>query len=224
MYSGYQDPDSQWNSQFRTAASPNAALIVAASLAFQGPSVTLTYDNGEEKTEASFAILRAGANFTGVNTGEDFYNRFCNPETLDAAASTTSFAVSSSSTAASSATAAATPAPAIQGYPFPVVRDGGANTTHGYFLNGSNYENVAVLVVSAFSPAGDLGAIEYLTDFQDTIAAFLAQSKAAGKTRLVIDLATNGGGFVVAGYELFAQVRYHHVFLVDARFDVLTCR
>lgn len=87
------------------------------------------------------------------------------------------------------------------------IRDSGANTTSGYFLNGTGYDNVAVLAVSAFSPQGDIGSIEYLSNFQSTVGSFLAQSKAAGKTRLVIDLQANGGGFVVAGYELFAQVR-----------------
>lgn len=98
---------------------------------------------------------------------------------------------------------------------FSSVRDSGANTTSGYFLNGTGYENVAVLAISGFAPQGNVGAVEYLTNFQSTVGSFLAQSKAAGKTRLVIDLQANGGGFVVAGYELFAQVR-----MLDSSFDV----
>ncbi|CZR51375.1 uncharacterized protein PAC_01250 [Phialocephala subalpina] len=211
-FSSFQDPDSQWNSMFKTYANPTGMLTVAASLAFQGSSVTLTYDNGQEKTEQSFAIIRPGINFTGVNTGEDFYNKFLNPNsTQSQAANTTSSATptptsTSTSSASPSVNTLAAPAPTISGYPFPIVRDSGANTTAGYFLDGTGYDNVAVLSVSAFSPAGNIGSIEYLTNFQSAVASFLSKCKVAGKTRLIIDVSANGGGFVVAGYELFAQL------------------
>ena len=207
-FSSFQDADSQWNSQFQTYATPDALPIVGASLAYQGPSMTFTYDNGENKTAESFAVIRAGANFTGVNTGEDYYQRFCNPDLSLAATSansTTSTATSESST--TSATTLAAPEPTIQGFPFPVVRDSGSNTTAGYFLNGTGYEDVAVLSVLGFSPFGTFDTIEYLTNFQSTVEEFLVKSKEAGKTKLVIDVTANGGGFVVAGYELFIQVR-----------------
>lgn len=200
QFSINQDPDSQWNSQFPSYASPDAVLNVAASIAFQGPNVTLTYDNGQEKTEESFAIIRAGANFTGVQTGEDFYNRFCNPNTTQAAVTPTA------TTLANTTAPLPPPPPTVEGYPFPIVRDSGANVTSGYFLNGTGYDNVAVLSVLGFAPQGNIGSVEYLTNFQKTVTSFLSQSKQAGKMRLVIDLSANGGGFVVAGYELFAQV------------------
>ena len=165
--------------------------------------MTVTYDNGQVKSRDSVANFRAGVNFTGINSGEDYYNHFCNPDL--AAASTTT---STSTTAAPTSTTStlAVPAPTIEGYPFPVARDSGSNTTSGYFLNGTGYDDVAVLAVSSFAPNDDEDFVAYLTNFQDTIASFLKQSKDAGKKRLVIDVSANGGGFVVAGYELFAQV------------------
>ncbi|KAI9054514.1 hypothetical protein LZ554_001671 [Drepanopeziza brunnea f. sp. 'monogermtubi'] len=199
-FSSFQDPDSQWNSVFRSYANPQGVLTVAASIAFQGPSVTLTYDNGEEKTEDSFAVIRQGANFTGVNNGEDYYTRFCTPPTRgrNSTGTPTMAPTPSMSRPALS--------PTIQGYPAPIVRDNGGNTTSGYFLNGTGYDNVAVLAVSAFAPQGDAGSIDYLSDFQRTVGTFLEKSKAAGKTKLIIDVQANGGGFVIAGYELFAQL------------------
>lgn len=143
-------------------------------------------------------MLRTGANFTGVKTGEDFYNRFCNPNTTQT--------VSAAPAANTTTTALPKPAPTITGYPFPIVRDSGANVTSGYFLNGTGYDNVAVLSLLAFAPQGNIGAVEYLSNFQSTVSSFLSQFKAAGKTRLVVDVSANGGGFVLAGYELFAQV------------------
>lgn len=208
-FSGYQDPDSQWNSVFRTTATPGAALTVAASLAFQGPNVTLTYDNGQEKTEESFAILRPGVKFEGVTNGEDFYQRFLNPDNAQTTTTTTSSATSSetsTTTTSATSTTSAAAAPTIQGYPYPVVRDSGSGSTAGYFLNGTGYDKVAVLALTSFASGNGVGTLEYLTNFQDTVSKFLAESKAAGKDRLVIDLTGNGGGFVIAGYELFAQV------------------
>ncbi|KAI1640892.1 peptidase S41 family protein [Biscogniauxia mediterranea] len=202
-FSVYQDPDSQWNTQFATYANPDGALVVAASIAFQGSSVTLTYEDGQQKSEDTFARLSSGVDFSGIKSGEDFYNRFCNPESEAAAAA------AANSTAAPAATTSAEPGapePTISGYPPPVVRDSGSNTTSGYFLNGTGYDDVAVLSVSSFAPAGNVDSLEYLTNFQDTVESFLSQSSQAGKKRLVIDVTANGGGFVVAGYELFAQL------------------
>ncbi|KAJ9136869.1 Peptidase S41 family protein [Pleurostoma richardsiae] len=211
-YSSFQDPDSQWNSQFQTYATPDAIPIVGASLAYLGPNLTLTYDNGEEKTEDSFAIIRAGVNFSGVATGEDFYDRFCNPEAssanaaMTAAASSTTTSASPTTSTTTSATVFVAPEPTISGYPYPVVRDSGANATAGYFLNGTGYDDVAVLSLLAFAPSGDFDTLEYLVNYQNTVADFLAKSKEAGKNKLVIDVTANGGGFVVAGYDLFAQL------------------
>ncbi|KAE9571893.1 hypothetical protein CGMCC3_g12103 [Colletotrichum fructicola] len=199
-FSGYQDPDSQWNANFKSYAFKEAVPLIAASLAFQGPKVTITYDNGEEKSEDSFALIRAGANFTNVNNGEDFYNKFCNPDANKTPANGTK------PDAPKTSSPPPPPKPTIEGYPYPVVRDSGANTTSGYFLNGTGYEDVAVLSVTSFAPPDAIDATEYLTNFQDTVAKFLAESKKAGKKRLVVDVAANGGGFVVAGFELFAQL------------------
>ncbi|RYP56353.1 hypothetical protein DL770_010839 [Monosporascus sp. CRB-9-2] len=189
-FSSFQDPDSQWNSQFPTYADPEAVLVVAGSLAYQGESLTFTYENGDEKTEANFAVIRDGIDFDGVNSGEDFYDRFCNP---DSAPATTSAVPEETSTTS----------PAV--YPRPVVSDSGANETSGYFLDGTDYDDVAVLAVSSFAGEGVEG-LEYLTNFQEVVASFLEQSRRAEKKRLVVDLTANGGGLVIAGLELFAQL------------------
>jgi len=164
--------------------------------------VTLTYDNGQEKSADSYASFRAGIDFTGINSGEDFYAKFCNPDL--AAASTTS--ATATATATSTSSTLPIPAPTIQGYPPPIVRDIGGNTTSGYFLNGTGYDDVAVLAISSFEPNDDEDFDTYMNNYQDVIASFLQQCKQAGKKRLVIDLLANGGGYVIAGYELFAQV------------------
>ncbi|KAM7222741.1 hypothetical protein V8F06_001928 [Rhypophila decipiens] len=202
IFSPFQDPDSQWNGGMASYAQPSVLNFVASVVEFSGPSLTLTYDNGQEETQDSFAVVRAGADFSGITNGEDFYNRFCNPE----ANGVVNTAAVDPEELTEPSTLAGPAAPTIQGYPTPIIRDSGANITHGYFLNGTGYEDVAVLAVNGFSPAGDFDGFEYLNNLQTTLETFLAECKAQSKQKLVIDLSGNGGGYVVAGYELFAQL------------------
>ncbi|KAK4205009.1 hypothetical protein QBC40DRAFT_336385 [Triangularia verruculosa] len=156
-----------------------------------------------------------GANFTGVRTGEDYYKRFCDPDaSIDVEPPTTaeippqfptSTIIETSTTDGTSTGTALPLAPTISNYPWPVVRDNGSNITSGYFLNDTGYDDVAVLAISGFSPP-EMGGLKYLTDFQATVEAFLAKSRAENKTKLVIDVSENGGGLVAAAYELFAQL------------------
>lgn len=206
-YSGFQDPDSQWNSQFQRYASPDTLPMIAASLFFQDASITLTYDNGQEKTEDSFAAVRPTVDFAAIKSGEDFYNEFCTPDPLALVADPAATTTEPGPTASPTSTSGPAVAPTISGYPFPVIRDNGGNVTSGYFLNGTGYEDVAVLSVTSFAPEGTLDAETYLRNFQETVEKFLAQCKSENKKRLVIDVSGNGGGFVISGYELFAQVR-----------------
>ncbi|KAI1339966.1 peptidase S41 family protein [Xylariaceae sp. FL0016] len=206
-FSAFQDMNSMWNNQFPTYANPSGTLVLAASLAYMGPSLTLTYENGQQKTEENFAIMRSSkADFSAVQTGEDFYNLFCNPEAAAAAASSAAATSTTSPQTATSSVAPSTPEPTIPGFPEPIVRDSGADVTSGYFLQGTGYDDVAVLSVTSFAPTGNVDTLEYLTNFQTTVESFLSQSKQAGKQRLVIDVTANGGGLVVAGFELFAQL------------------
>ncbi|KXJ97054.1 hypothetical protein Micbo1qcDRAFT_229809 [Microdochium bolleyi] len=189
-FSSYQDPDAQWNSMFPTLTKPHSYLTVASSLVYQGDNVTLTYSNGTKQTEQSYAALYA--DLSNIKNGEDFYNKFC------------------SGTSSASSMRIAQPAEEglakrqTPGFPTTVVADAGG-TISGYFLSGKGYDDAAVLAVKAFSSSGTQ-PVKYLNDFQNTTATFLEKCRAAGKKRLIIDLSANGGGYVVAGYELFAQI------------------
>lgn len=210
-YSSYQDPDSQWNSQLPSYASTVAAPVLAASLGYNGDKVTVTYEDGSEKSQDSFALIRNGANFTGVKTGEDFYQRFCTPNVVLSASDNIEFSIekTNSSTNSTTPTPPKKPQPKvlprIEGYPWPAIRDNGGNITAGYFLNGTGYDTVAVLALTAFEPDG-IDGLDYLSNYQEVIQKFLDMCKEEGKTKLVIDVTSNGGGYVLAGYELFAQV------------------
>lgn len=204
----FQDPDSQWNSQFQQYAVPTARTAFASSIFFLGDSVTLEYDNGQKVTQESYALIRPTADFTGVNTGEDFYQKFCNPANAPPPTTGTgSGQPATPSTPPTGPPGTRQPeTPNIPGFPMPAIRDSGANITAGYFLQGAGYEDVAVLSVLGFSPEGDFDILEYVVNFQKLTENFLAMSKQAGKQKLVIDVTGNGGGLVAAGFELYSQL------------------
>lgn len=200
MFLNTQDQDSQWNAQFQIYASPISQPQVSASIFHFGDSLTLEYEGGKKVTQDSYALVRTAANFTGINTGEDFYDRFCNP---DNAVQTTTGATTTTSPSGTPKT----PDVPIPGFPKPAIRDNGANSTAGYFLTGQGYDDVAVLSVLGFAPAGaNFDVTEYIINLQSMMEQFLNMSKAQGKKRLVIDVTSNGGGLVAAGYELYRQI------------------
>ncbi|OCL15239.1 hypothetical protein AOQ84DRAFT_329766 [Glonium stellatum] len=90
--------------------------------------------------------------------------------------------------------------PWAPGYPSPVVRQIN-NLIAGYYLEGSHYSDVAVLSVPSFVSL-DTAEIQ----FQDVGKQFISAAKAAGKTKLIIDLSANGGGTILQGYDLFKQL------------------
>lgn len=71
----------------------------------------------------------------------------------------------------------------------------------GYFLEGEGYDDVAVLSVNSF-----VSALEDEIPFQVVNTAFLNAAKAAGKTKLIVDVQANGGGTILQGYDLFKQL------------------
>ncbi|KAI1139996.1 hypothetical protein F5Y05DRAFT_338061 [Hypoxylon sp. FL0543] len=197
-YSSEQDVDAQWNAQllgYTNQAGSNNPW--AGSPVYLGPNLTLTYEDGTFETQQTYAALREGVSFANIATGDDYYDAFCNPGTA------------SNSTSLPSARSLQTKpkvsrrSPKGTGYPTPLVRESNASTTMGFFLDGAGFEDAAVLALTAFE---DDDVNQYLSNFQNAVETFLDKSRSAGKQRLVIDLTENGGGFILAGFELFAQL------------------
>lgn len=105
---------------------------------------------------------------------------------------------SNSTVPTSSASPSATPTPA-PGYPPPVIREI-HNLIGGYYLD-DDYSDIAILSVPSFVSI-DSGEIP----FQETGEKFLAAARAAGKTKLIIDVQANGGGTILQGYDLYKQL------------------
>ncbi|KAL1962724.1 hypothetical protein VTN77DRAFT_9268 [Rasamsonia byssochlamydoides] len=185
-----QDPDAGYNSLF--FSKPFAATSSAWQGYFAGSErfgyiwpgnqTEIGFQNGTTRTYPTIARVIGG--FNGITDGESMYQRFCTGATR-----------TTNKPAVASASATSTPVP---GYPAPVVVSSD-HVISGYFLNSTRNSDVAVLSLLNFD--ADTPA-----EFQDVLQTFLADAKAAGKTKLVIDLSANGGGYILLAYETFRQL------------------
>ncbi|KAF6830567.1 hypothetical protein CPLU01_07257 [Colletotrichum plurivorum] len=152
---------------------------------YPGSNTTFTFENGTQVTFENHATIKK--DLTGIVDGPSFYANFCNP---------TNPAVDApESTIPSNSTSTTTDLP---GYPKPVVTTSD-KIVSGYFLKGEGFEDVAVIVLTAFDG-------EDYVEFQAVVRDFFAAALAAGKTKLVVDFQQNTGGQVLLGYDFFRQL------------------
>lgn len=189
--SRFHDADASYNSMFwskPTAAKGNVGDFVGAYsfLFYPGDTTNLTYANGTTIEVETKALI--DGNMTGVVDGPSMYKRFCSPLPLQPAA-----ASANTNTTINTITNATIP-----GYPTPVILSPD-RTISGYYLSGPGLDNVAVIYLQLFP-------VSNFAEFQTAISDFLRKAKAAGKTRLVIDLQGNRGGAVLLAYDFFRQL------------------
>ncbi|KAF2146091.1 uncharacterized protein K452DRAFT_105588 [Aplosporella prunicola CBS 121167] len=219
-FGSLQDPDALYNNVFYELAQIQLGSTGSATgtftgggrgrWAYPGAETKFEFANGTTKTYENFA--RSLVSFRGVENGTALAKRYFYYE-----GSTASAAVAAAANAAKqdvaapagndvtgadvAATTTANSRPtAAPGYPEPVVYQRN-NYIAGYYLEGEDYSDVAVLTVPSFV---SLSSAE--KSFQEVGTKFLAMAKAAGKKKLIIDLSANGGGTILQGYDLFKQL------------------
>jgi hypothetical protein len=226
QYGSHQDKDSLWNNLFYSLAQVSLGADGLATGAFTGngqggyvypgPTTTLTFANGSNVTNENFA--RFDINLRHIDSGADMYRKFLSPSPEDyrnaldmpkdpwgeMEGNDTRVRYHKPSTRplysqevdhALSSQLRTQTVPAI-GYPSPVVRHK-QNMNAGYFIEGPSFEDVAVLTVASF--AG-------LEDLQKINSDFIAAALAANKTKLIIDVSANGGGYGIQAFDLFKQL------------------
>ncbi|GKT94772.1 peptidase S41 family protein [Colletotrichum tofieldiae] len=198
-----QDPDAKYNALFRNSVATDfqgTGNYFVLRYAGEAPdSQVIKFTNGTEYMDELVAIVNeALVPFIG------------SPESIHSVVELPSNTTSSSTSAMSSSpsSSAATPASTqIPGYPLPVIKHA-SDWISGYFLNGSDYEDTAVLAILSFSPS-ELdtanGTFE-IVEAKRVVDQFLKEAREAGKTKLIIDVQANGGGFVAAGFQLYNQL------------------
>lgn len=196
-----QDPDALYNNLFyemafdaQSASQRYAGYFALAGrygYLYPGANTTIEFENGTISTFENYAEVLG--DFTGVTDGASFYQTFCTGPHLVAMPSDPNQPI-----------IAPTPPPLPPtgkdpafGYPVPEIISGDQQVS-GYFLDGAAYDDVAVLSMLTFEPG-------FPVEFQSVIQTFIADAKAAGKTKIIIDMSSNGGGNILSGYDAFRQ-------------------
>ena len=180
-----QDPDSLYNNLMYSvpfaSVSPGWSGYFGGSgryaYEYPGANTTFTFANGTTKMYTTTASVIG--DFASVVDGESFYQKFCTGPKPAPPAAISDGNLKDALTAS--------------GYPTPQVKSSDG-VVAGYFLTGK-YSNVAVLAMTSFEPKSPV-------EFQAVVQQFLAEAKKAGKTKLVVDLSANGGGFIFQGKSL----------------------
>lgn len=196
-----QDPDALYNNLFYEMAfdsqyaytrySGYFALAGRYGYFYPGPNTTVEFANGTINTYQNYADIVG--NFNGVVDGPSMYQKFCTGPHLAAVVYNNTIVIQ-----------APTPPPLPPkgktppyGYPTPDVVSSDQQIS-GYFLDDAGYSDVAVLSMVSFEP-------NFPVEFQSVIQTLISDAKAAGKTKMIIDLSSNGGGDILAGYDAFRQ-------------------
>lgn len=200
---GNQDPDANYNTVFynvpETSSGTPTQGVFSIGNQYAGTTTEIVFRNGTTNSIKTFAVT--AESFEGVDSGAAFFKKFCTgaqqqPPTPSSAPSNSTPTVLTTQVSYSAVpTQTAIPAPTA--YPAPLVIADDLSIA-GYFPEENT--DLAVLSIPTFAPTG--GTVQ----FEDVVRELLASAKAAGKTRLIIDLRGNGGGTVLLAYDLFKQL------------------
>lgn len=229
---GTIEPNADWNQLMSNPAGDVLAELSAfegSTIFYPGANISFVFENGT--TYDDLPWLAGYSNFVDSNTpalssGQDLYDYFvlgifptdiptATSSDLSATATSTLAAAETSSTDSTSdsdSTITSTPTPSASASPSswsyapfpsnPIVAqpnlglDNGGVLT-GYFLNDGI---TAVLSIPSFEVTG-----EAVISFSTTIGDFISQAKAAGLTRIIIDLQRNMGGSEILAVDAFKQ-------------------
>lgn len=164
---------------------------------YPGDTFTYVFENGSRVEDQWLAVYLNPLETGPLETGGDFYNFFVlgfYPASYDPDADDSD---------SGDAAGVAEPPPTSlsdESFAFPKADVWQANLTvdgllTGYFLRD---ESLAVLSIPTFWADG-----EAILEFDDTIKRFLGEAKAAGMSRVLIDLQQNAGGDIVLAYSTF---------------------
>jgi hypothetical protein len=206
--SPYQDPDAQYNNMFYSipdelqgSGSGDNYDSGAWTFGFDTDSQTYTFANGS--TSKFLNIAYPIADFTGIVDGSSLFNTI---EVLP----TTDYKTLFQKRELAKIKKRERPFPKqkrqstsiLPGYPQPVVYHSQGYVA-GFFIPNSD---VAVLVMTAFAGSNESRSDEDQDEHRAVIAEFLQDCKTSKKTKLIVDLSINGGGYVFSGFDAFKQL------------------
>jgi hypothetical protein len=202
-----QDPDANYNKVFvnipALAYQGTETDYFALSRFYQGENTVLTFANESTRDVITRAQFLSAKSLEGLTDGASFFDRFCNnnlTETILAQANSTGTAPSQTSSNDTivpyepvSTEGVALPHPA---YPSPIVISSDKSVA-GYLSDTSS--DLAILAVPSFSSISPI-------EFENVVRQLLATASENNRTKIVIDLRSNGGGSIFLAYDLFRQL------------------
>ncbi|KAH6876812.1 peptidase S41 family protein [Thelonectria olida] len=201
-----QDPDALYNEVFDSIAKTGAnktGLFHQQKFGYLRDTTAIEFQNNTRIVFENTAVVVA--NFTQIDSPEALHKYVELP--TPTSSTTTSTATSTTLHKAS---------PTVKGYPYPVDKHF-ADWIAGYFLNDTEYRDIAVLALNGFVSRRDqnIDEEEDVMEFHRTLISFLSEFKRAGKKKLIIDLSDNRGGFGIAAVDLLYQL-FPHITPIDS--------
>ncbi|TLD25508.1 hypothetical protein PspLS_05959 [Pyricularia sp. CBS 133598] len=194
-----QDPDAQYNNLFTTTAvrARGGGGYFRSGGYTELPDISIyKYANGTVASHPNNAILRQ--DLTGISNGRQLHLAYEIPSPKNS--NTTK------KDSKKSPKSAPINKPTVSGYPLPVVKSYN-DYIAGYFMNGSDYQDVAVLSIYSFSPKATAQKTDSeFIEFRRVVREFIEQSRREQRTKLIIDLQANGGGMLHMAFELYRNL------------------
>lgn len=219
----FHDPDARWNTLFaREQAWSDGAWIFPYT--YPGGNTTATFANGSSITLVNTATPNDDSAWFSVVDGETFYETFVAPVSSPSVGTVSSIPKRHPLLRRSEMINARTQDTKIlekrkvpPNYPAPVVQHSQVDTEIGaFFLDGEGLDDVAVLSMNTF----DTDSGEAHIEFQALVEDFIALAKSEGKTKIIIDVSSNGGGSLFMGFDIFKQFFPELEPAIDNRFPV----
>lgn len=234
---GTLEPNADWNQMMSSPAGDIQSLQSAfegSSLFYPGNDITFDFENGSTTGPVPWLAYIDDSPDVDIKNGQDFYTYYVLGNTpsdvTDSDSSDSNFDDSDNSTAGDDSTDTSSNSSETQSssqsswgyFPYPSNPNvaqpnlGGANggVLTGYLLSDGQ---TAVLSIPSFTVTG--GAVK---TFSSTIADFLKKSKAAGCTRVIIDVQKNPGGRDLLAIDTYKQVRSPRINLRSVPSMILT--
>jgi hypothetical protein len=190
----FHDPDARWNALFARQQADSVGSFVMPWF-YPGANFTATMANGNTKTILNYAAIpnTLKEQWSQVIDGESFYNTFVVPQMSSSSSSSKRSVIHKRSINKRTVP---------PNYPTPVIQHEDKEVELGaFFLGDYGVSDVAVLSMNTFEPVASGDS----TEFQGLISKFIQFAKSNGRTKLVIDVSSNGGGSLFLGYDTFKQ-------------------
>jgi hypothetical protein len=201
----YHDPDTRYNAMFFMQPAESFGYFTNPRF-YPGPTTSVRFENGTTRNYTTTATVVEAKPWSYISDPQSFYETYVEPTTSSLRLKArdpnalpyhlenprdhsfqNAFSIQQGSV------------PLLYPRPF-VAHSASAVPLAGYFINTAQGQ-IGVLVVQTFNTADDVGARE----FQRVIQRYIAEAKARGVAKHIIDVRTNGGGKVLSGYDMYLQ-------------------